>query len=174
MDGGELGKIEGIEEILITTGKRLKETEKYITGVIKAYKTETGERINFERKVEFKEFGISKNIKDLLPKNLKKENVINFFYLNIGMSFHEAVFNEIEKKYGEKRAEEVGNAVFELVTKYISRNCRGMCQDNCIKNIEESGYCKICELGKEGLQCPKYGEITYEKIKATEKEMVSH
>jgi hypothetical protein len=168
MGSGEIGEVEGIEELLIKAGKRLKETEEYIKGSIKAYKDETGKKIDYETKMDFKPFKIEKEI---LPLNIRKENVINFFYANIGLSLHESIANEIEKKYGKKRADEIGNAVFHVVMNYISRNCRGKCDDRCIKNMEESGYCDICQFGKEKLSCPKKEEISYNKIKASEKDM---
>jgi hypothetical protein len=106
--------------------------------------------------------------------NIRKGNLINFFYTNIGLSFNEVLVNELENKYGEKRAYEIGDAVFHIVMNYISRNCRGKCEDRCIKNIEESGYCQICQFGSERISCPKDGEISYEEIKATEADMDEH
>lgn len=167
----EAGRVEGLEEILVTAGKRLKKTEKYVIDSIKTYKDVTGKNMDYEAKLDFKSFDIEKEI---LPANMRKENVINFLYANIGLSLHEVIANEIEKKYGKKKADKIGNEVFHFVMNYISDNCIVRCKNKCIKNMEQSGYCDICKFGRKKLSCPKEDEIGYNEIKATEKDMDKH
>lgn len=167
-------RIRDVEEILIKIAEKLKEFEKTIKEVRKDHKEETGENLSLSEKVDFRELGLYDEEIVMLPNNVKEETVLNFYYAGIARDCLEVLCKELEKRIGEEKTTEISFFIYERIFQYISKNCRESCNDSCLRNMDESGYCIICQLGEKKLKCPKRGEITYYDIKATEKDMDEH
>lgn len=44
--------------------------------------------------------------------------------------------------------------------------------NRCIRNHQKNAYCDFCTFSTPGLPCPREEEISYDEIKASEKDMV--
>ncbi len=172
-----------LEAILIKVAKELREIEEEIIKILEEEKKITGKKeieIDIELEKEeagkyfskFKEYGIRI---DLLPENLRKETPLNHWYISMANEHIIVIQREIEKITGKKEATgEISFGVYMKVLEYISDNCYGKCNHKCIREINEISYCRVCQMGEDRLQCPKYGEISYAKIKALESDMDEH
>ncbi len=106
-----------------------------------------------------------------LPLNLQKETAINYFYIEFVGIVAGAVQIELSKEIDENTLKEICNEIYWTLLDFIAHNCIENCNDKCMINYNESGYCCFCTYGKRKLLCPKKGEIDYDDIKASEKGM---
>jgi len=164
-----------LEEILVKIAKKSRKLGKDMID-LKEKTMEGTQEIDWESAMKFTEFELHGLEKEMLPENLRKETLLNYGYIAIATVMMTTLGEELLKKIkDEEKAAEISADVYAELLEYISRNCySGSCNHECIREMDKIRYCRICQMGKDRLQCPKRGEISYEKIKATESDMDEH
>lgn len=122
-------------------------------------------KVNFKSLVD-KGFDIEE-----LPRNLQKGVAMNFFYIEFINTFAYKFQCELCEVVEEAMAADAASVLYGELIDYVSDNCADKCDNKCIIEHNESGYCKFCTFGSKSLPCPKKGEVSYDLIKAFEEDM---
>ena len=107
-----------------------------------------------------------------LPEELQKQTSMSFFYIEFinGLSFK--LEEELGKEIDKEIANDMAATAYWSIMDSIVDNCMGECGNECLVEHEHNAYCSFCSFASEHLPCPKKGNISYEVIKESEKDMI--
>jgi len=69
-------------------------------------------------------------------------------------------------------ANDIAATVYWSIMDSVVDNCMGECNNNCLREHDKNAYCDFCSFATEKLPCPKNRNISYDTIKASEKDMI--
>jgi hypothetical protein len=125
-----------------------------------------------EKNISFKDL-IDKGLDiTALPEELQKQTSLNFFYIEFINRFSFKLEEELGKEIDKDIANNMVATTYWLIMDSIVDNCIGDCGNECLVGHEENAYCDFCSFASEDLPCPKKGNISYEAIKESEKDMI--
>ena len=86
-----------------------------------------------------------------LPKGLQREIAMNFFYIEFINAVAHKLYLELREVIDEETAREKSSLLYSTLTDYVEDNCTEQCDNKCIVEHNENGYCKFCTFGSEKL-----------------------
>jgi hypothetical protein len=105
------------------------------------------------------------------PESMQVGTHLNFFYIEFTNALATFLEEELSKETTPEAAKEVSSVAYWSIIDSISNNCYENCEYNCMVDYSCDAYCKFCSYLSTGLPCPKEGKVSYDEIKASEKDM---
>lgn len=123
------------------------------------------------KRVSFKSLFDKGLVLENIPKALQQQVAINFFYIEFVNELLICLKQQLAGERPETDLDDVTQSAYEHMMTFVDHNCWNDCDNRCLRDRVQSGYCSLCSFSDNKLPCPRRGEITYSELKAGPEDM---